>query len=171
MSKRKDWHTERISQTVLYGAVGISTLVFGLFWLVGFDRPSLDNPDNNDPLFTQPLLALLWVMLAVALAITVWSVVRSGKQRSVNADKENNVPVRKIGMGILCTLPAIMLLTLLGASSEPMKINGAEYTDSLWLMLSDVLLNTSLTMLLLAVCAVLWCAGVNRANHKKEKTK
>ena len=35
----KSWGTERLSQRLLYILVGVSAVVFALFYLVGYDLP------------------------------------------------------------------------------------------------------------------------------------
>ena len=47
---------EKISQQVFYIMIGLAVLVFGLFFLVGYDLPFEENPDFNAPLFTDVLI-------------------------------------------------------------------------------------------------------------------
>lgn len=46
----KSWGTERLSQRLLYILVGVSAVVFALFYLVGYDLPFDENPDFNAPI-------------------------------------------------------------------------------------------------------------------------
>ena len=60
------WSTERISQTVLYIIVGIAVVVFALFFLVGYNMPSVEEPSFNAPLLTDALLILTIALVFVA---------------------------------------------------------------------------------------------------------
>ena len=91
----RHWATERISQTILYAMVGVSILVFILFWTIGYNRPDIDDPNFNDPLLTSTLIVLMWIMLITALATTVWSIASTLKKRGKAQRIENGIPVKK----------------------------------------------------------------------------
>ena len=55
------WGTAALSQTVFYVLIAIATLLFALFYMVGYNQPYDENPDINAPLFTG---AVIWFMLA-----------------------------------------------------------------------------------------------------------
>ena len=57
-SKQKTKSAEKISQQVFYIMIGLAVLVFGLFFLVGYDLPFEENPDFNAPLFTDVLITI-----------------------------------------------------------------------------------------------------------------
>ena len=46
-SKQKTKSAEKISQQVFYIMIGLAVLVFGLFFLVGYDLPFEENPDSS----------------------------------------------------------------------------------------------------------------------------
>lgn len=165
----RHWTTERISQTILYVLVGISMLVFILFWTVGFNRPYLENTNFNDPLLTNVLIILMWVMFFAAFCITVWSISSTLKKRGKALRRENGIPVKKISYSIIIGTLILMLLTLAFASTKPMHINGAIYNDALWLRISDMFVNTSIVMIIFAGAAVAYCGWRNRALHRKEE--
>ena len=52
---------EQISQKVFRLMIGLAVLVFGLFYLIGYDLPFDENPDFNAPLFTDVLIFLMWL--------------------------------------------------------------------------------------------------------------
>ena len=142
----KHWATERISQTILYAMVGVSILVFILFWTIGYNRPYIDDPNFNDPLLTSTLIVLMWIMLITALATTVWSIASTLKKRGKAQRIENGIPVKKISYGI----------------------NGTVYSDTFWLRISDMFVNTSIAMIIMAGAAVIFCGWRNRKLHRKE---
>lgn len=161
----KSWGTERLSQRLLYILVGVSAVVFALFYLVGYDLPFDENPDFNAPLFTDVLIFLMWLFLIGGVGLAVYSMVkdyRSSKSEAV----VNGVPVRRIFRITWLTLLAVLILTFLLGGSDPMLINGENYADWLWLKLSDMFVITSLLMLLAGIGAV--CFGATRYIRKKQ---
>ena len=161
----KSWGTERLSQRLLYILVGVSAVVFALFYLVGYDLPFDENPDFNAPLFTDVLIFLMWLFLIGGIGLAVYSMVkdyRSSKSEAV----VNGVPVRRIFRITWLTLLAVLILTFLLGGSDPMLINGENYADWLWLKLSDMFVITSLLMLLAGIGAV--CFGATRYIRKKQ---
>ena len=156
---------EQISQKVFRLMIGLAVLVFGLFYLIGYDLPFDENPDFNAPLFTDVLIFLMWLFLIGGIGLAVYSMVkdyRSSKSEAV----VNGVPVRRIFRITWLTLLAVLILTFLLGGSDPMLINGENYADWLWLKLSDMFVITSLLMLLAGIGAV--CFGATRYIRKKQ---
>ena len=75
-SKQKTKSAEKISQQVFYIMIGLAVLVFGLFFLVGYDLPFEENPDFNAPLFTDVLILLMWLFLIGGTGLAVFSMIR-----------------------------------------------------------------------------------------------
>ena len=156
---------EQISQKVFRLMIGLAVLVFGLFYLIGYDLPFDENPDFNAPLFTDVLIFLMWLFLIGGVGLAVYSMVkdyRSSKSEAV----VNGVPVRRIFRITWLTLLAVLVLTFLLGGSDPMLINGENYADWLWLKLSDMFVITSLLMLLAGIGTV--CFGATRYIRKKQ---
>ena len=156
---------EQISQKVFRLMIGLAVLVFGLFYLIGYDLPFDENPDFNAPLFTDVLIFLMWLFLIGGVGLAVYSMVkdyRSSRSEAV----VNGVPVRRIFRITWLTLLAVLVLTFLLGGSDPMLINGENYADWLWLKLSDMFVITSLLMLLAGIGAV--CFGATRYIRKKQ---
>ncbi len=65
----------KISNYVLIGISAISIVILGLFMFVGFDTPYEDNPSFKDPQFTNLLLDWNYILIAVTVLLSVWSVV------------------------------------------------------------------------------------------------
>ena len=97
------WPAERLSSRVLYVLVGITGVVFVLFWLVGFNLPFDDDPNFTAPLFTNLLLALIYVLTFIGIGMGVWSVLRTLKVRGKSESVDNNIPTRKIGYAVVLT--------------------------------------------------------------------
>lgn len=152
----KSWPALKVSQGLLRVLVGASVLVFLLFWLVGFDRPFIDDPDFNDPLFTNVLLAFVLFLLAAGVAVAVWSVASAVKKRGKAQRFENNIPVKKISYGVIVTTLLVLIATFAIGSGEPLKINGLMFTDGLWLRVADMFIASSLLLLVIAVAAIIF---------------
>ena len=157
---------EQVSQRIFYILIALAVLVFGLFFLVGYDMPFEENPDFNAPLFTDVLIGLMWLFLVggIGLAIySMWKDYRGSRSEAVG----NGVPVRRIFRITWIGLLALLVLTFALGSSAPMLINGENYADWLWLKLSDMFVITSLLMLLAGMGAVIF--GATRYIRKVKK--
>lgn len=146
---------KKLSSRILYLLVGTIAVVFAMFWLIGYNRPYDENPNFTAPLFTDLLLTAIIVLLFGAIAVGVWSVVRSVKVSGRGEKYVNNIPVRRTGIIVACATIAVMLLSFFLGSSDPMTINGTTYDDMLGLKLSDMFISTSLLMIAAAIVAVI----------------
>ena len=64
---------DKISKITLWSIMGISVVVFILFFLVGFDKPWEENPQQYDPQFTDALIIWAIVLSAATLVIMLVS--------------------------------------------------------------------------------------------------
>ena len=135
------WPAERLSSRVLYVLVGITGVVFVLFWLVGFNLP-------------------------FGIGMGVWSVLRTLKVRGKSESVDNNIPTRKISYAVVLTTLASLLLFFFAGSSRPMTVNGVSYTDGFWLKTADMFIYTSLLMIVAGVGVVVY--GAMKYNRKND---
>ncbi len=163
----KHWSAERISRRVLYILVGMTAVLFAAFRFVGYDMPYLENPDFNAPLLTGVLVWFMSLLVAVAFVVTVFSAVSGMRKNRDEARVVNGVPAARIAWATAAGTLVLMLVTLALGSAAPLTVNGAEYTDALWLRVADMFVNTSIVMTGLAVAAVAF--GATRYIRKKEK--
>lgn len=63
----------RLSRIILVVLVALTVVVFGLFWLVGFNMPFIDDPKFNAPLLTDVVIFFVYLMLFLAIAAVVLS--------------------------------------------------------------------------------------------------
>ena len=164
LSKINSWSTEKISQRVFYVLIGLAVVIFGLFFLVGYDMPFDENPDFNAPLFTDVLIILMWALLFLAIVLGFYSIVRSYRKTVRNEKVVNGIPENKIFRFTWLFTVVLLIVTFLVGSSVPMLINGNDCTDWLWLKLSDMFVYSSIVMLLAAMVAV--CYGATRYIRK-----
>ena len=88
--------------------IGLAVLVFGLFYLIGYDLPFDENPDFNAPLFTDVLIFLMWLFLIGGVGLAVYSMVkdyRSSKSETV----VNGVPVKLYMTSVVTMLSATII--------------------------------------------------------------
>lgn len=58
--KLKAW---QMSTRMLYAMIGVTAVVFALFYLVGYDMPYVFDPDYNAPLLTDIVLIFIYLMV------------------------------------------------------------------------------------------------------------
>ena len=63
---------EQVSQRIFYILIALAVLVFGLFFLVGYDMPFEENPDFTAPLFTDVLIGLMWLFLVGGIGLAIY---------------------------------------------------------------------------------------------------
>lgn len=154
---------ERLSNRVLYVLVALTVVVFGAFFLIGYDVPYEDDPSFNAPMLTDVVLVFMYVLVFGAAALAVAAVAiglkRCGRTQSV----VNNIPAARISWGTAVLLALSLLVTFALGSSKPVMVNGVEYTDAFWLKATDMFINTSFVLLFVAVCGVVFgLSGYNR---------
>lgn len=164
--KQRRLSAEHLSQRVFYLVLALCVVVFGLFYLWGYDRPYEGDYSMNAPLFTNLLLVLMYVLTIAAVGVAIYAGYTVWKKQSRESAEDNNVPVRKIRMWVWIGTAVCLLLTVLFGSSAPMRINGAWFTDVLWLKVSDMFILTSIILLLAAAGAAVF--GATRYYRRKE---
>ena len=122
------------------------------------------NPSS--PVFIELLLWTMYALLAAAVGLTCWSLVHGFRLRGRGPVRSNGIPVGRIAWGTVALLVVTLLLTYILGSTEPLTINGNIYADAFWLRVSDMLINTSLVLIGVAVIGVLTgMSGIQRKNH------
>lgn len=160
---------EQVSTRVLYVLVALAVVVFGAFFLIGYDVPYEDNPEFNAPQLTDLVLVFMYVLVLLAAILAVAAVAISFKARDKSQGKVNNIPAAKIAWGTAGLLVASLLVTFMLGSAEPVPVNGVPYTDVFWLKATDMFINTSLVLLAVAVCGVAFgLSGYSRKIGKRK---
>lgn len=168
MDKLKGWSAEKMSRRVFYLLIGVAVVVFALFFLVGYDMPFEENPDFNAPLFTNVLIILMCLLLLLAFALAVGSFVVSSRKMGKQQDSATKeVPEKKISRVVWLGTVLLLVLTFAVGSSTPIVVNGKEFASWSWLKLSDMLVYTSVVLLLGALGAVIF--GATRYIRKEKK--
>lgn len=134
--------------------MAVTAVVFAAFWLVGYDMPYDENADFNAPLLTDLLLWFIYVMAAAAVGVTVYSAVHGIRTHGRRQGMENGVPTTRITFLTWGTTLILLAVTFALGSTDPIKVNGTEYTDGLWLRMSDMFIYTSGVMIIIAIAVV-----------------
>ena len=111
------------------------------------------NPSS--PLFVELTLWTLYILLAAALALTVWSMVRSLAMRRQEKLSAQDRKSGRMAAAIALLVALLLVGTYAMGSTDALTINGRPFTDGFWLRISDMLINTSLILMLLAAIASL----------------
>ena len=112
------------------------------------------------------LLYLIYGLLTLAAVLTTWSTIRSLLCNRGEA-MEWGVPVRLVGWLIVVGLVVVLVLTFALGDVSPLTINGRTFSDGLWLRVADMLINTSLVLIIVAVLGVLF--GVSGLSRKLKR--
>ena len=156
--------TERISQLIFYFLIGITFVVFALFYLLGYQQPYLDNPDFNEPLLTNLLIFAMYGFILIALCVTIWAVRKEIYCGRNQTRLVHGIPVQLIRRCVAGGNCLLLLITFAFASTNPVVSNGKNFTNSLLLRIADQLIYTSSILLIAAVGAVGY--GITRYRRK-----
>lgn len=146
IKKKQSW--------IIIGLVAVSALVFTAFWMVGYDMPYEEDADFNAPLLTDMLLGYIYLMVVVAIGVTAYSVVHGIRTRGRQSLTENGVPAGRITIITWGVTFALLASTFALGSTDPIKVNGKDFCEGIWLRLSDMFIISSGVMILLAILAV-----------------
>lgn len=154
---------EQVSTRALYVMVGLAVAVFGAFFLIGYDTPYDEDPTFNAPLLTDAVLVFMYLLTAAAAVLAAYAAVMGIRQRDKSSAVVNNIPAALISRATAALLAASLAVTFLLGSSQPVPVNGVEYTDTFWLKATDMFINTSFVLLAVAVAGVAFgLSGYNR---------
>lgn len=162
----KHWHAEKISRTVFYVLTSVSAVVTLLFFLVGFDGIYLDNPDYNEPLFTDVLLCMMIFMPSASIVVAIYSMIKGVKNGSDAEKIVNGIPGKKISWSVFAGTLILLVATFAFGSSEPILINGWQFENGFLLRMSDQFIMTSLVLLTTTAASALY--GLTRYSRKKK---
>ena len=107
----------------------------------------------DSTLFIDILLWTVYVLLAAAVVMAVWSAVHGVRTHESSADPTASRCTSMIGYATAGLVTVSLLVTYLLASTQPVVTNGNPYTDTLWLRLTDMFIYTSI--LLICLCSAI----------------
>lgn len=121
--------------------------------------------EAGDFLLAEVMLWLMYVTVAVTVVVTVVSVVRP----LLIAPKKNASGRGWLVMGLTVVL---LVVTYLAGSDQPLMVNGALFKDSFWLKVTDMLIVSSVILIIVAAGFVCFgTSGINRKISNRVHTK
>ena len=100
------------------------------------------------PFFADVILWLMYLVVAVAIIVTAYSVWHGMRNRRKGDDIINGVPAGRIGWCVAIGFVVCMVLTFLLGSSQPVITNGQPFADVFWLKVTDMFIYTSILLIL-----------------------
>jgi small-conductance mechanosensitive channel len=128
---------EKISSRVLLCCVILIIVCFGVFLTIGYDNPV---GDHNEPVLTDLIMWLMYLLVAGTAVLTCWSVVRSAQSSKGNDPAATTgVPGGKIIMFTGClTIVSLVLGLVLGLGESDFTASDGTVTTGGWVTLVDV---------------------------------
>ncbi len=156
------WSAGKLSYAILYSITALTAVVFMLFYCIGYNMPSMWNESVNSPLLTDLVLVLMILMLVSALAVTVYSKVRSLKV-SHTETVVNGINGKKITrLVILCVLLIMAISFIAFPTGNYSIIGGQVYSNEIWLRMANMFVFTSLALIAMGLSVILYATIKNR---------
>ena len=142
---------EKISKMALYICVGIILVCFGAFLTIGYDNPM---GDYNEPLLTDVIMWLMYLLIAATAILTVWSVERSMQSNKGNdSGATTGVPGGKItAFTVVLLIVSLVVGVLLGLGETDFTASDGTITTAGWVTVVDAFC-VSIGILLVAAAA------------------
>jgi len=109
----------------------------------------------ESPVFVSLVLYTIYALLLFAAGLTAWSVVRGLRL-------QGRLPHGRVAMGVGLLLVLTLTATWLLASTKPLNVNGKLFADVFWLRTSDMLIGTSVVLIVVAVASIVVSQIINR---------
>lgn len=144
---------EKISSRMLLCCVILIVVCFAAFLLIGYNNPV---GDNNEPMLTDVIMWLMYLLVLVTAGLTVWSAVR-GIQNSRGNDPAatTGVPGGKITLFTAgLTIVSLILGWILGIGEKEFTASDGTVTSAGWVTVVDVFMVSMGVLLVAAAIAV-----------------
>ena len=99
------------------------------------------------PFFADVMLWLMYIVIAVAVVVTAYSVWHGLRTTRKGDDIVNRVPAGRIGWFVILGLAICLVVTFLLGSTSPVVTNGIVYSDRFWLRVTDMFIYTSIVLI------------------------
>ena len=158
---------EKISSRVLLCCVILIVVCFGAFMTIGYDNPV---GDNNEPLLTDVIMWLMYLLVVATAALTVWSVVRgaqSGKGNDPAATTGG--PGGKITMYTVClTVVSFIIGWVLGLGETDFTASDGTVTTGGWVTVVDIFcVSMGILFVAAAIAVIISMTGILTKNASK----
>jgi len=149
---------EKISKYTLWAGMGISILVLILFFAIGYDRPFEDNPKFTDPMLTDVLLIWTYILVAVAIVVTVWSLIHGLTTKGTGTSKDTGLAAHtnSIAWGICIVSLIIGAIYGFMCKDDTMLINGKDWKGPTDIILTDTCMISIVILTVVTIIATAW---------------
>ena len=144
---------EKISSRVLLCCIILIVVCFAAFLLIGYDNMV---GENNEPMLTDVIMCLMYVLIAATAALTVWSAIR-GIQNNKGNDPAvtTGVPGGKITLFTAgLTIVSVIIGWICGIGETDFTASDGTVTTAGWGTLVDVFMVSMGVLLVAAAIAV-----------------
>ncbi len=144
---------EKISSRVLLACVILIVVCFGAFLTIGYDNPV---GNYNEPMLTDVIMWLMYVLVAVTAALTIWSVVRGAQATKGNDPAATTgVPGGKITMFTIgLTIVSFIIGWIIGLGETDFTTTSGAVTSAGWVTVVDVFMVSIGILFMAAAIAV-----------------
>ena len=158
---------EKISSRVLLCCVILIVVCFGAFMTIGYDNPV---GDNNEPLLTDVIMWLMYLLVVATAALTVWSVVRGAQSGKGNDPAATTgVPGGKITMYTVClTVVSFIIGWVLGLGETDFTASDGTVTTGGWVTVVDIFcVSMGILFVAAAIAVIISMTGILTKNASK----
>ncbi len=144
---------EKISSRVLLCCILLIVVCFAAFLLIGYDNMV---GENNEPMLTDVIMCLMYVLIAATAALTVWSAIR-GIQNNKGNDPAvtTGVPGGKITLFTAgLTIVSVIIGWICGIGETDFTASDGTVTTAGWVTVVDVFMVSMGVLLVAAAIAV-----------------
>jgi hypothetical protein len=142
---------EKISQMALYICIGIILVSFALFLTIGYDNPV---GDNNEPILTDIIMWLMYLMVIATAGLTIWSGIKGmASSKGTDPAASTGVPGGKVSLitwGLF--IVSLVIGLVLGLGESDFKAADGTVTTAGWVTVVDAFC-VSIGILILAAAA------------------
>src|SRR5574344_1736251 len=134
---------QKVSGSVLYVILAITIIVAGLFFFGGED-PNPLVPDMSQPVYTDSLIYLMYVLLGITIVITLAAAVYQFVMNFIDSPK---AAIKSLASIIV--LVGLLIVTWAAGSEQALVMPGYDGAENVpfWLKLTDMFLYTIYIMM------------------------
>ena len=144
---------EKISKMALSICVGVILVCFALFFGVGYDNPT---GDYNEPVMTDVLMWLMYIMVVVTAILTLWSIIRiSQSNKGIDSSLSTGVPSGKITLfTIVLLFGSLIVGVIFGWGETDFTAVDGTVTSAGWVTVVDAFCVSIGILMLVAIATV-----------------
>lgn len=142
---------QKVSGSVLYVILAITIIVAGLFFFGGED-PNPLVPDMSQPVYTDSLIYLMYVLLGITIVITLAAAVYQFVMNFIDSPK---AAIKSLASIIV--LVGLLIVTWAAGSEQALVMPGYDGAENVpfWLKLTDMFLYTIYIMMAILILLIL----------------